>query len=38
MEMLMEGLALVMGLGVGVAFSYLALSGVLMVVFRRPNP
>jgi hypothetical protein len=35
MEILMEGLAMVVGAGVGLAFSWLALSGLLSVLFRR---
>lgn len=36
MEMLLEGLALVLGAGVGLGFSWLALNGVLAVTFKRP--
>jgi hypothetical protein len=35
MEILMEGLAMLVGAAVGLAFSWLALSGLLSVLFRR---
>jgi hypothetical protein len=35
MEILVEGLAMLMGAGLGLAFSWLALSGLLSVLFRR---
>jgi len=35
MEMLFEGLALLVGAGLGLVFSWLALNGVLAVIFGR---
>jgi hypothetical protein len=35
MEILMEALALLLGAGLGLGFSWLALTGVLSVMFRR---
>ena len=35
MEILFEGVALLMGVGLGLVFSWAALSGFLSVVFRR---
>jgi hypothetical protein len=37
MEILIEGLAMLLGAGIGLAFSWLALSGVFSVLFRRPQ-
>ena len=35
MEILVESLAMLMGAGLGLAFSWLALSGLLALLFRR---
>jgi hypothetical protein len=38
MEILVEALAMLMGAGLGLAFSWLALSGLLSILFRqRPS-
>ena len=35
MDILLEGFVLLMGVGLGLVFSWAALSGVLLVAFRR---